>query len=265
MTKYSYLNNFVNDQEVNYNDQYLNFLYYSVFNQVDMVYEATMFNDSHGIEQPLELRKELFISGIFWGINGIANYLVNIIVLIVSIALFVFSNVVEDEWWSNLLLAVGTGTLSTFLIDVLSKIKNEFLVKRKRKFIRIYNMCQNVKKIMREEYELYKTEKQYCAEYYLLCLSEYERLFNYIKENKMFIDINVYPFRTNYMLMSNYYETSVLDLLKTKSEIIRKRIEDNKEDMEEVLKNAISVVDDVSDSLINIIKIHAAALDLILK
>ena len=155
MTKYSYLNNFVNDKEVKYNEQYLNYLYHSVFYGVDMVYEATMFNDNHGIEQPSELRKELFVSGLFWGINGIANYLVNVIVLIVSIALFIFSNVVEDEWWSNLLLAVGTGTLSTFLIDVLAKIKNKFIINKKRKYREIYAVSNNVKKIIKEELENY--------------------------------------------------------------------------------------------------------------
>ena len=256
MTKYRYLNNFVNDKEVKYNEQYLNYLYHSVFYSVDMVYEATMFNDNHGIEQPLEVKKELFISGLFWGINGIANYLVSIIVLIVSVALFVFSNIVEDEWWSNLLLAVGTGTLSTFLIDVLTKIKTKFMINKKRKYREIYVVSNNVKKIVKEEFENYHKGDEYYAEYYLFCLLEYEKLFEYINKNKMFIDINVEPLRTNYILMSSYYKLKLADLYKLSREEFKKRIDDRKEEADKLLINAMSVVDDVSESLMSIMKWH---------
>jgi len=96
-------------------------------------------------------------------------------------------------------------------------------------------------------------------------LLEYEKLFEYIKKNKIFIDINVEPLRTNYILMSNYYKSKLVDLYKLSREEFKKRIDDRKEEADKLLTNAVSVVDDICDSLINVIKIYVCNLNIIEK
>lgn len=257
----THLKDIVVDLKENYDLQYINVLYFRLSNYIEHIYGKELIGTRNGIEKNREFKIGIIFDNILHLISVFMGNIFNLIVLIASIVLFILSSNIDDVWWSDFCLAVGTGTISTFLVDILLKIRKEHFIKKRRLLKRIYDTCTNLKIMQNEEYQKYLSFNDYYVEYYILCLCDYKKFYSYILKYRHIVGMNSYPFTTEFLLMYNYYNDVIKKILDMEDMEIKDRIKMDREGMERILKNSISIIEDVSNAMTNLIQISIYDLD----